>query len=104
MEAPKLFALLRMEDETGSSGIGIVAFGVVWENGTINVQWRSDFDDGANGSNTLWVDMPHLLKSAGHGGKTVVMFIETKFNLATDEDFTPETEKQSGDIGFGEGG
>lgn len=37
------FLLERLIDETGASGTGIVAEGVVWSDGTATLKWRGDY-------------------------------------------------------------
>lgn len=65
------FALNRLEDETGVSGTGVVADGVVFEDGTTVLRWRT-----MGGSTAIYDSVQHLESIHGHGGKTVVVFID----------------------------
>lgn len=71
---PRLFHLLRVEDETGNTGTGIVAEGVQFTDGTAALRWLSDTASfvvyqGADGVEA--VKAVH-----GHGGRTQVIFRE----------------------------
>lgn len=67
---PRLFILRRHIDVSGISGVGSVADGVLWPDGTASVRWR-----GEHPSIVFWdrgrmsVDFVH-----GHGGATEVEF------------------------------
>lgn len=37
---PVLFELHRDNDPTGFSGVGVVADGVIWPDGTVSLRWR----------------------------------------------------------------
>jgi hypothetical protein len=37
--SPRTFKLLRIDDETGVSGIGHVAYGVRWPDGSVSMRW-----------------------------------------------------------------
>jgi hypothetical protein len=63
----KTFKLRRLDDETGISGTGIVAEGVVFEHGTAVLYWLTQFS-----SVGIYPDMDELIAIHGHGGKTVV--------------------------------
>src|SRR5262249_29579796 len=39
---PKIFRLNRMTDTSGISGTGIVAYGVLWPDGTAVLRWTGD--------------------------------------------------------------
>jgi len=41
---PRLFHIIRNSDESGISGTGRVLDGVLWPNGKVTVQWRTDLD------------------------------------------------------------
>lgn len=67
---PRRFYLHRVVDETGISGTGVVADGVVWQDGTVTLKWL--------GEHTSEVSWPRGMESVehvhGHGGKTVVVW------------------------------
>ena len=59
------FELHRHEDETGISGTGVVAEGVVFKNGKIAMAWLS-----RHASLTIYDNMAAVEAVHGHGGKT----------------------------------
>lgn len=66
----RLFLLQRHEDPTGVSGVGQVAEGVEWSDGTVSLRWKGD-----DACTTFWdkgiasVEAVH-----GHGGMTEVLY------------------------------
>lgn len=44
MNEPKLFSLVRNQDESGISGTGRVLDGVLFHNGQVVICWRSDLN------------------------------------------------------------
>lgn len=62
-----LFDLDRIEDETGISGTGIVAQGVLFDDGTCALRWLT-----ANRSSGFYDNVETLEKIHGHNGKTVI--------------------------------
>jgi len=64
----RAFTLQRDEDATGVSGVGTVADGVVFPDGTVALRWRS----GAAGvaSTVLYDEIEAVEKIHGHGGMT----------------------------------
>lgn len=66
---PALFKLVREVDETGVSGTGHVADGVVWHDGTVAVRWRTD-----TRSTVIYDRLADVEKIHGHGGKTRVVW------------------------------
>lgn len=66
---PRRFYLYRHEDETGISGTGVVADGVVWQNGRVTLVWL-----GEHPSEVSWQDMSHVVAIHGHNGKTEVVW------------------------------
>lgn len=66
----KLFVLRRNEDETGISGTGIVAHGIVFPDGTVAMRWATEIASTAIYSSVEAVETIH-----GHGGKTQVIFM-----------------------------
>lgn len=65
------FRLHRFIDDTGYSGTGDVAEGVVFSSGKVCIQWKRDIK-----SIGIYDSIEDLLKVHGHGGKTVVEFID----------------------------
>ena len=67
---PRRFYLYRSEDETGVSGTGVVADGVVWQDDTVTLNWL-----GEHGSVVTWRrGMESVEHVHGHGGKTMVVW------------------------------
>lgn len=62
---PRTFAMIRRQDVTGASGIGHVADGVVFPDGTTVVRWRGD-----NPSTVVWPSWQAAEAVHGHGGAT----------------------------------
>lgn len=69
---PRRFYLMRHKDQTGISGTGVVADGVVWQTGAVTLNWR-----GGGESYNTWPG-PNALAEVerihGHGGLTSVVF------------------------------
>lgn len=65
------FALNRLEDETGISGTGVIADGVTFEDGTTVLRWRT-----TNSSTAIYSSPETMEAIHGHGGKTVVVWID----------------------------
>lgn len=66
----KNFLLVRNEDETGVSGVGIVAEGVILPSGKAIIEWLvSPYSMGVYGS------LEELIYVHGHHGKTFVKFV-----------------------------
>jgi len=53
MNEPRLFTLIRVQDESGVSGVGRVLDGVVFHTGQVVVCWRSDLNRDAPGYSSL---------------------------------------------------
>lgn len=68
----RVFYLVRIEDETGTSGIGIVAEGVLWSGGDVSVRWR-----GESPCIHYWPGgIEDVKRIHGHRGKTKVVWAE----------------------------
>lgn len=65
------FELLRLEDETGISGTGIVARGCSFPNGKIALAWNTQW-----ASVGLYDSMDDLIAIHGHNGKTIVEYLD----------------------------
>lgn len=69
----KTFYLLRDEDESGVSGTGIVAEGVMFSDGKCVLSWLSEMS-----SKNVYDSIHHVRSIHGHGGKTTVEWITDK--------------------------
>lgn len=65
-----LFQLHRIEDESGVSGVGIVAEGVVFASGKVALSWLTPRTSVAVYDDLATVDAIH-----GHNGKTRVVML-----------------------------
>ena len=61
----KTFHLERTEDISGVSGTGIVAQGVVFDDGHAAMRWMT-----ATSSTAIYTSVDDLVKIHGHGGST----------------------------------
>lgn len=66
------FVLCRDEDETGVSGTGMVAEGVVFSDGRVAVRWIV----GEHRSTVTWDDIDAVKAIHGHGGRTRIVWID----------------------------
>jgi hypothetical protein len=85
------FVLERVEDPTGLSGVGIVALGVALPSGRCIMQWRTT-DAVGPGSTSIYDSLGQLVAIHGHGGATVVRWIdrvEPLFLVSSLDHFTP---------------
>ncbi len=64
----KLFELRRDEDESGISGIGTVAQGVIFDNGWCAIAWLTEHTSVA-----FYTDIGEVVAIHGHSGKTRVV-------------------------------
>lgn len=68
---PRVFVLQRHIDVSGVSGIGAIAEGVEWSDGTVSLRWRGDIP-----STTFWqAGIPAVKAVHGHGGATEVLYL-----------------------------
>lgn len=65
----KQFYLLRLEDESGVSGTGRVAEGVIFSNGRCALNWLTAYE-----SQAIYPSIDELEAIHGHGGKTKVVY------------------------------
>jgi hypothetical protein len=63
--------MLRHSDPSGVSGVGLVAFGVQFDDGHVAVRWVS-----AAPSTSLWEGVDDLLAVHGHRGATVIQWLD----------------------------
>ena len=73
----RIFHLQRDEDETGKSGTGIVAQGVIFDNGWVGMTWLTQHT-----SVVFYPSVETLEEIHGHGGKTRVVYDKTVFEAA----------------------
>lgn len=69
------FALVRNIDDTGVSGTGTVAEGVIFSDGTAVLRWRPLRQDGET-SHAVWPNTTALLNVHGHDGKTTIQMVD----------------------------
>jgi hypothetical protein len=67
----KLFRLNRVVDETGISGTGYVAEGVLFTNGRVVLQWLTE-----TASTTIFNNIEDMEKIHGHGGLTQIEWVD----------------------------
>jgi hypothetical protein len=65
------FVLNRKEDVAGISGTGIVVEGVQFTDGRVALAWLGD-----RPSLVFWNSIEDAINTHGHGGKTVVEWID----------------------------
>ncbi len=65
------FVLRRLEDVNGISGVGDVAEGVEFTDGTAAMRWRT-----TTASTTFYASMVDVEKIHGHEGRTVVIWTD----------------------------
>ena len=52
---PRLFHIIRHGDESGVSGTGRVLDGILWANGQVTIQWRTDLDPLKRGFSSMTI-------------------------------------------------
>ncbi len=70
-EPPQRFLLVRDDDETGISGLGVVAFGVRFADDVTVTRWNSDV-----AQTCVWQSFAEVEAVHGHGGKTRIEWID----------------------------
>jgi hypothetical protein len=67
------FVLERTEDETGISGTGVVCEGCCFSNGKVAISWHTarQID-----SVTIYSTIDQVIEIHGHGGRTVVKWLD----------------------------
>jgi hypothetical protein len=65
----RTFKLVRNEDQTGVSGTGVVAEGVVFSHGEVVLSWLTK-----HRSIGVYPTLDELINIHGHEGRTVVQF------------------------------
>lgn len=67
----RTFYLRRREDVTGVSGVGDVAEGCQWRDGTVTVRWYGEHPSTVN-----WSSIEDAMAIHGHDGRTVVAWTD----------------------------
>jgi hypothetical protein len=78
----RIFLLKRNEDVHGMSGTGIVAEGVQFRDGAVVMRWLGD-----EPTFEILKDIGAVAYLHGHGGKTVVVWLETSFAVEATNSF-----------------
>lgn len=68
----RLFKLQRDEDVSGVSGIGVVAEGVEFTDGTVVLRWL-----GVHSSTVVWKSLYDAMTILGHDGCTRAVFVDS---------------------------
>ncbi len=64
---PRLFAMVRAADESGTSGTGRVMDGVLWPDGSVATRWRSEAPGGENFASWTIFHKVHACAHPGNG-------------------------------------
>ncbi|HEY9409000.1 MAG TPA: hypothetical protein VIP77_05410 [Jiangellaceae bacterium] len=83
---PRRFALVRHVDYTGVSGIGVVAYGVVFFDGQVALRWCS-----THPATSLWDSIEDMLAIHGHGEATSVQWIDQSSDTADEAALSGES-------------
>lgn len=76
----RLFNLVRTDDVSGVSGVGIIAQGVVFDNGKAVLNWLTEFE-----SQAIYPSIDELIKIHGHEGRTKVVYLDVlTYQIALD--------------------
>jgi hypothetical protein len=71
LTGPWRFRLMRAQDETGVSGVGYIADGVRFRDGTCVLRWRT-----RHASTAVYASHETLMEIHGHGGKTECEWVD----------------------------
>jgi len=82
------FQVKRDEDESGVSGVGIIAEGCEFEDGSVAMKWLSH-----KSTITFFSNIKHLKDLHGHGGKTKVMWVDPDPLAHAEEELEKTDEK-----------
>lgn len=85
---PRTFILWRDKDVSGVSGIGKVAEGAVFTDGTVGLRWCA----GEHRSTVIWDSLESVEKIHGHDGKTRIIFEDTEIEFDRDIPFDLDDE------------
>lgn len=70
--SPRVFQLVRHRDISGVSGTGVVANGVVWDDGKTAMRWCVE---GKPRSTAFYDSMSEVIEIHGHDGATVFEWV-----------------------------
>lgn len=76
---PRRFALVRRVDYTGVSGVGVVAYGVVFSDGHVALRWVS-----SHPATSMWNSLDDLIAVHGHDDATTVQWIDQASDILDD--------------------
>lgn len=68
---PRRFHLARQVDVSGISGVGWVAAGVQFDDGTVVMRWLTE-----HRSTVVWDSLESAMIVHGHGGHTIVEWVD----------------------------
>lgn len=68
---PRRFMLVRVEDETGVSGTGVVAWGLEFPDGHAVTRWNSKI-----AQTCAWDSIADVVAVHGHDGKTRIRWLD----------------------------
>lgn len=71
LSSMRKFVLVRTEDMTGTSGVGVVAEGIQFSNGQVVIHWISQLEAINVYANALVLEQLH-----GHQGRTTVQWLD----------------------------
>jgi hypothetical protein len=74
IDNPRPFVLMRLDDETGLSGTGVVAWGVLFPDGKAVTRWCGTTTDVRQ--TCVWDDLEHVRAVHGHDGKTSIIWTD----------------------------
>lgn len=74
------FVLQRDHDVSGVSGVGIVAYGVLWPDETVSIRWR-----GERPSTVFWNSLDDAISVHGHGGSTHIVWADDEHRQALEQ-------------------
>jgi hypothetical protein len=101
--AAKVFYLVRIEDETGVSGTGIVAEGVRWTDGSVSLRFVSktpsfiNFERVPEGVEINRIGERHVKMVHGHRGKTKVVWADDEEEVGSSGPPPPAPPNGEGD-------
>jgi hypothetical protein len=82
------FALVRLADSSGTSGVGHVADGCRFADGSVALRWRGKYP-----ATSVWPDLASMIAVHGHAGATVVEWLDPVATSCTASMITPEIER-----------
>ena len=68
---PRRFLVRRHQDISGVSGVGLVASGVMWADGSVALHWHTKIN-----SHTIFPAIEDMLELHGHAGATELVWLD----------------------------